>query len=345
MQKERRQFSVDIVRCDGFVSMPATAQALYFQLVMSCDDEGFTSQVEMCKFLAHASDKDVDMLLSRNFIIQFKRDGEPTVTLIKHWRMNNWIRNGRETPSKFSERNLVYINANDNYTLDPKEGRPLAGKNPDTCQPDVNQLADTCQTLDRHLADTCQSVGNRKSVGCLPTMGKEEKREKEPKRVIKVEKQLQSNLTQSNLKIKPDITRYNQFSLLELLEKTGFISWDEAQDGWDEVLDKWVKEHGYVNTKVKLKYFIAQSCKPIQLVQSNSGKTSFEWTWVDDGSVSNRFAYFTKAMENSFKKQEEAKENDSPKASEPETEEDIAVSDDDYKRFLKGMKEGEGDGK
>ena len=57
--------------------------------------------------------------------------------------------------------------------------------------------------------------------------------------------------------------------------------------------------------------------------------------WIEDD----------KSMENSFKKQEEAKANDSPKASEPETEEDIAVSDDDYERFLKGMKEGEGDGK
>lgn len=122
MQKMRFQLSLDIVHCDGFVSMPATAQALYVQIVSVCDDEGFTSQIEMCKFLTHASDDDVQMLLDRGFILQV---GERNVTVVKHWKMNTYLHDGKIVPSKFSERSLVFIKPNGNYTLDSGEGRPF----------------------------------------------------------------------------------------------------------------------------------------------------------------------------------------------------------------------------
>ena len=127
MQKKRGQFSIEIVRCDGFVSMPATAQALYFQILASCDDEGFTSQLEMCKFMAKASDKDVEILVKRRFIFQLGDDGDgnKTITVVKHWRMNNYFREGKADPSSFAERANVFVKPNGNYTLDPSEGTPL----------------------------------------------------------------------------------------------------------------------------------------------------------------------------------------------------------------------------
>ena len=122
MQKMRFQVSLDIVHCDGFVHMPATAQALYIQILSVCDDEGFTSQIEMCKFLAHAKDDDVKTLIEKQFIFQV---GERKVTVIKHWKMNTYLHEGKMTPSKFAERSLVYLKENGNYTLDPSEGKPL----------------------------------------------------------------------------------------------------------------------------------------------------------------------------------------------------------------------------
>ena len=120
MQKKRFQVSLDIIHCDGFVSMPATAQALYLQILSVCVDEGFTSQVGMCKFMAHATDADVDELVKREFIYLV---GERKVCVVKHWKMNAWLR--KVDRSKFEERRLIYVNKNDNYTLDSSAGVPL----------------------------------------------------------------------------------------------------------------------------------------------------------------------------------------------------------------------------
>jgi len=127
MQKTRRQFSIEIIRCDGFIAMSSGAQALYFQLMGSCDDEGFTSQVEICKFLAHASDNDLQELIKRRFVYVIENDGVK-VAVIKHWRLNNYFREGQAKPSTFAERAQVYVKPNGNYTLDSSEGQPLVQK-------------------------------------------------------------------------------------------------------------------------------------------------------------------------------------------------------------------------
>jgi|GEM_PF-3110140 len=125
MQKTRRQLSIEIVRCDGFVDMSAEAQALYLQLVMSCDDEGFTASTNVCKAFAHAGDKAEKELVDKEFILQIKANNRK-VTVIKHWRMNNYFREGQAKESTFAERAQVYVKPNGNYTLDPSEGQPLA---------------------------------------------------------------------------------------------------------------------------------------------------------------------------------------------------------------------------
>lgn len=147
MQKKRGQFSIDIIHCDGFVSMPATAQALYFQILASCDDEGFTSQLGMCKYMAHASDKDVETLVERKFIYRIGSNNR--VTVVKHWRMNAWLNPNRADKSTFAERSLIFVKPNGNYTLDASEGTPLDQSNvnqvSDKCQSDVSQMSDKCQ--------------------------------------------------------------------------------------------------------------------------------------------------------------------------------------------------------
>ena len=124
MQKERRSFSIEIVKCDGFVDMSAEAQALYLQLVMACDDEGFTASTNICKAFAHASDQAEQELIDKQFILQIKGENRK-VTVIKHWKANNYFRDGKAKPSTFAERAQVYVKPNGNYTLDPSEGQPL----------------------------------------------------------------------------------------------------------------------------------------------------------------------------------------------------------------------------
>ena len=173
MQKTRRQFSIEIIRCDGFVSMPATAQALYLQLVMSCDDEGFTSSVELCKFLAHADDDDEQMLIEREFIIQFENK-KRKVTVIKHWWMNNWIQGSKVVPSSFSERSSIYVKPNGNYTLDYKEGKPLARsqtteKLPRSNQTPTENLPSDYQEPTEHLETQQRKKKQERKTSTNPT--------------------------------------------------------------------------------------------------------------------------------------------------------------------------------
>lgn len=115
---------MEIIHCDGFIDMPATAQALYFQILSYCDDEGFTAQLRSCKRNANATDDDVEELIKKRFIYVFDNDGVKVV-VVKHWWDDNYIRDGKIVPSSFSERSQVYINPNGRYTLDASKGVPL----------------------------------------------------------------------------------------------------------------------------------------------------------------------------------------------------------------------------
>ena len=179
MQKARRQFSVEIIKCDGFISLPATAQALYLQLMMSCDDEGFTSSIELCKYMAHATDADEQALIKKRFIYQFESD-DVKVTVIKHWWMNNWIRKDKIVKSAFSERSKVYIKANGNYTLDPTEGQTL-----DNLKAVIRQTGDSQEAVEG-LSDGSQ---------WSETSGKKKSKTKKEETQSN---QIQSNVIQSN---------------------------------------------------------------------------------------------------------------------------------------------------
>ena len=124
MQRTRRQFSTEIIKCDGFINMPATAQALYFHIIGTCDDEGFTSQLTSCKYMAHATDEDVDLLIENRFILKIPNEHN-CVVVVKHWLQSNYIKKG-VTKTDFSERDKVFVKPNGNYSLDESEGIRLS---------------------------------------------------------------------------------------------------------------------------------------------------------------------------------------------------------------------------
>lgn len=99
---------------DNFMSLSASAQALYLHLNMSADDDGFNNQVTISMFKAHASIDDLKSLLEKRYVYQF----ENGVIVIKHWRMANALRKDRYTPTAFQEE-LKQLNLKDNgsYSL------------------------------------------------------------------------------------------------------------------------------------------------------------------------------------------------------------------------------------
>ncbi len=111
---ERRMFTKKVTNDDEFISLPSSAQALYFHLNQEGDDDGFNKQVQTALFKAHASVDDLKILMLKNFVIRF----ESGVIVIRHWRMHNTLRKDRYTPTNFQdELQLLELKENGEYIL------------------------------------------------------------------------------------------------------------------------------------------------------------------------------------------------------------------------------------
>ena len=96
---ERRMFAKTIVDSDAFLDMPLSTQCLYFHLNMRADDDGFINNPKKIQRMIGASDDDLKVLMSKNFIIPF----ENGVVVIKHWKIHNYIRNDRYKETVYQE--------------------------------------------------------------------------------------------------------------------------------------------------------------------------------------------------------------------------------------------------
>ena len=120
-------FTKKITDDDNFISMSSSAQALYFHLNQSADDDGFTRQISMAMHKAHASEDDLKVLLAKRYVLRF----ESGVLVIKHWRMHNTLRKDRYTPTSYQEElDLLGIKKDGSYTLNLNSAERL----PSGCQ-------------------------------------------------------------------------------------------------------------------------------------------------------------------------------------------------------------------
>lgn len=116
---ERRMFAKAIVLSDAFLDLPMSARCLYFTLSMFADDDGFVGSPKAVMRQCGASQDDIAVLLQKRFLLGF----DSGVVVIKHWRINNYLRNDRYKPSVYDgEKKLLYIDTNNGYTDHPKEG-------------------------------------------------------------------------------------------------------------------------------------------------------------------------------------------------------------------------------
>ena len=125
----KRIFSVDVVCTDKFIEMPVSSQALYFQLGMKADDDGFISAPKQIVRMVNASADDLRILASKGFIIPYD-DG---VIVIKHWRVNNSLRKDRYKATRHLDKKEVLQIVNDEYFL--KDGLPNDNQVTTICQP------------------------------------------------------------------------------------------------------------------------------------------------------------------------------------------------------------------
>ncbi len=96
---ERRMFAKTIVLSDAFLDLPMSARCLYFTLGMLADDDGFVNAPRSIMRQCGASDDDMKLLIAKKFVLIF----DSGVIVIKHWRINNYLRNDRYTETKYAE--------------------------------------------------------------------------------------------------------------------------------------------------------------------------------------------------------------------------------------------------
>lgn len=170
---ERRMFTKKITDSDAFIELSSAAQALYLHLNQSADDDGFTNQVQMAMFKAHASIDDLKVLLAKRFLIQF----ESGVIVIKHWRMHNTLRKDRYTPTNYQEElDQLGIKENGAYTLGCQtvaKRLPQVSKGKDSIG-EGSVVEGSVEPADGNGEDTLKKIGkggvvylSDQQVGCL----------------------------------------------------------------------------------------------------------------------------------------------------------------------------------
>ncbi|MCL2474851.1 MAG: hypothetical protein FWF37_01775 [Chloroflexi bacterium] len=92
---ERRMLANKIIDSDLFLDMPATAQLLYFHLLLKADDEGFIASPKSIMRIIGAKDDDIRILIAKQFLITFNSG----VVVIRHWRIHNYIQSDRFHPT------------------------------------------------------------------------------------------------------------------------------------------------------------------------------------------------------------------------------------------------------
>ena len=159
---ERRMFSKTIIDSDAFLEMPLSTQALYFHLSMRADDDGFLNNARKIQRIVGASDDDLKLLLLKKFVISF--DGG--IIVIKHWRMNNYLRKDRYTPTVYQEElSMLKVKENGAYTLEKTNGIQVG-------IPDGNQ----CVTQVSIGKDSIDKIREEKTVCPEPEMAPDRKK-------------------------------------------------------------------------------------------------------------------------------------------------------------------------
>lgn len=110
---ERRMFAKTIVTSDAFLDMPMSARCLYFTLGMFADDDGFVNSPKSIMRQVGATQDDMQILIAKKFLLVF----ESGVIVIKHWRINNYLRSDRYKETTYTdEKSKLSVDQNGAYS-------------------------------------------------------------------------------------------------------------------------------------------------------------------------------------------------------------------------------------
>lgn len=96
---QKRMFDRSITNDDNFLEMPLGSQVLYFHLSMNADDDGFVNNWKSIMKMTGAKEDDMKVLITKKYVIPF----ETGIIVIRHWRINNYLRSDRYVETRFKE--------------------------------------------------------------------------------------------------------------------------------------------------------------------------------------------------------------------------------------------------
>lgn len=140
-------FSNAIVNSDVFLDLPLSTQALYFHLVMDADDEGFVGNPKRLQRVIGATDKDMQNLIDKRYILTFQSG----IIVIKHWYIHNYIPKERFSNTTYTEEKATLkLDDKNAYTEISKCNTGCHTKCNTECNTDViqndNQVSYECTT-------------------------------------------------------------------------------------------------------------------------------------------------------------------------------------------------------
>lgn len=149
---QKRMFDKSITNDDNFLEMPVSSQVLYFHLSMNADDDGFVNNWKSIMRMTGTKDDDLKVLVAKQYLIPF----DSGVIVIRHWRINNYLRNDRYKETQFkAELRELSLGENEEYNLQNSVGIPVVY--PDKNRIDKNRI-DNKQN--RFVPPTLEEVAN-----------------------------------------------------------------------------------------------------------------------------------------------------------------------------------------
>lgn len=155
-----RMISKSTVSSDRFLDLPPAAQLLYFHVVISADDDGFTDNLNMIRRMLGAKKEDVSALVAAGFLYIF----ESGVAVDMFWNVNNSIRKDRYKPTAYQDEfKRLDLVAGGKYVLKPSDNQPST-----VCQPNDNQVTTNRQPKlnDNQTSTKCQPNGDKVQPTC-----------------------------------------------------------------------------------------------------------------------------------------------------------------------------------
>lgn len=147
---EKRMFSRVITESDAFQDMPLSTQALYFHLGMCADDDGFVNSPRKIQRMIGASDDDMKILIGKRFILLF----ESGIVVIKHWKINNYIRKDTYHETTYlEEKRQLFIDEKGAYTDNKDKAVSSCVYETDTSRIQAVYETDTQNRIDKNRLD------------------------------------------------------------------------------------------------------------------------------------------------------------------------------------------------